>query len=248
MKIHAILSWNDESPSWLATCVAGIGRICDTIIACDGAYALYPGARARSHPDQSEAIIQAAEAVGCGLILHRPSDVWWGNEVEKRNHTLDLARVVGTDFEDWLLIVDSDYMVMQLYPEKVRQQLADTKHDVATYTLLDGQDWMADEFTAKQAREIDISTEWTMRTRGLFRLLPDLRYETKHWHVMGTNVDGRPVTLFGPNDLCEPALELDSAFVVYHRRKARPLVRLQDGERYYATRDEQGAESAPTAA
>jgi hypothetical protein len=247
IQVIGILSWYDESPSWLSTCVAGIGRVCDTIIAIDGAYQLYPAARARSHPDQSEAIIQAAEAAGCGLILHRPKEVWAGNEVGKRNHTLDLARSIGVDFEDWLMIVDGDFHVLQAYPEIIREQLAATARNVATYTVLDGKDLMTDEFLAEQAQKIDISTEWTVRIRGIFRLLPNLRYQTKHWHVTGTSVDGRGVTLFGPPDREEPPLLLENALVFYHRRQARALVRLQAAENYYAIRDRLGAEGDPVA-
>lgn len=238
MNIIGVLSWYDESPHWLSTCVAGFGRVCDTIIAVDGAYALYPGARARSHPDQSEAIIHAAEAAGCGLILHRPKDVWWGNEVEKRNHTFDLARSVGVECDDWVLVFDGDYQLLQTYPDVVRQELEATDLDVATYTLLDGKDLLSDEAMAKVAREIDISTEWTVRTRGLYRLLPDLRYQTKHWHVRGTAADGRDVVLFGSADREEPALQLEAGLVAYHRRQARAKVRNEAAEAYYVFRDE----------
>jgi hypothetical protein len=244
VKIIGVMSWYDESASWLAASVAGFGRFCDTIIAVDGAYALYPQARARSMPEQSEAILQAAEAVGAGCIIHRPQDVWFGNEVEKRNHTLDLARAIGVEGEDWVCVFDADFTVMQAYPEAIRDHLSRTAHHVATYTILDGKDLMADEEQARIAQEIDVSTEWTVRTRSIYRLLPELRYDTKHWNVVGDLDDGRSVTLFGSAVEQVPEARLENALVVYHRRQARAKVRNQAAEAYYALRDSLGAEQA----
>lgn len=244
MKIIGLLSFFDESASWLASCVAGFGRFCDTIIAIDGAYALYPQARARSMPDQAEAILQAAEAVGAGCIVHRPNDVWFGNEVEKRNHTLALAQAIGTPGEDWVCVFDADFSVMQAYPDAIRDHLSKTLHHVATYTLLDGKDLLADEDQARIAQQIDVSTEWTVRTRSIYRLLPDLRYDVKHWNVVGDLSDGRSVTLFGSPMEQVPEARLENALVVYHRRQARAKVRNQAAESYYALRDQLGAEQA----
>jgi hypothetical protein len=44
-KIWGLLSWYDESPSWLAEAVASFAPMLDGLIAVDGAYALYPDAR-----------------------------------------------------------------------------------------------------------------------------------------------------------------------------------------------------------
>jgi hypothetical protein len=242
VNIIGVCVWYQESASWLSTCIAGAGRFCDTIICVDGSYALYPAGRARSHPEESEAIIHAAEAAGCGLILHRPKEVWWGNEVEKRNHSLDLARAIGAEGEDWVVVFDSDNLVMQAYPDVIRQQLEATDLDVATYTILDGKDMMANGDSAKLAQEIDVSLEWTVRIRGVYRLLPDLRYQTKHWYVKGTNSEGRDVFLFGPSLEEEPACQLEKALVFYHRRQARPVVRLRAADEYSQIRDKAGVE------
>lgn len=108
MKICGLLSWYDESPAWLATAVAGMGRVCDEIVAVDGAYALYPSARPRSSPQQAEAVLQAAEAAGVGCTIHRPREIFWGNEVEKRNLTIALASSVLESGRDWIVIFDAD--------------------------------------------------------------------------------------------------------------------------------------------
>jgi hypothetical protein len=236
------LIWYDESPSWLAACVAGFGRVCDTIVAVDGAYQLYPRARSHSMPEQREAIMAAAEAAGCGCVVYQPRDVWAGNEVAKRNAALDLCRHLGTPGEDWVLVFDSDFQVMQVYADTVRAALAETEHHVATYTLLDGQDMLADEATAKLARHTDVSTQWTVRTRSIYRLLPGLQYHVKHWNVIADNPDGPgSITLFGPEQVEEEA-RLEGALVAYHRRKDRAKVRLDDAAAYFAARDLAGAE------
>jgi hypothetical protein len=248
MKIIGVLSWYAESAAWLSTAVAGFGRVCDTIVAVDGAYALYPQGRAHSMPDQREAILAAAEAAGCGCVIHQPQTVWEDNEVGKRNHTLDLVRALGTEGEDWVIVFDGDYQMMQAYPDVVRRRLEETHLNVATYTMLDGKDLMADDQSASLAQQMDISTEWGVRTRGVFRLLPNLRYVGKHWHVVGDDAGGWPLTLFGNFNSEEPALQLENLLVVYHRREARAKVRNQAAEGYYKLRDELGVEAGQVAA
>src|SRR5256885_1150092 len=110
MRVVGLLSFYDESPSWLATAVTGFARVCDAITAVDGAYALLPGARPCSHPQQAEAILSASEAAGVACTVHRPNRLFFGNEVEKRNFTFQLAGA-GLTGDDWLLVFDADYHV-----------------------------------------------------------------------------------------------------------------------------------------
>src|SRR6266498_1360247 len=57
LKIIAILSWFDESPSWLSACVASLARAgCSHLVAVDGAYRLYPDGRPHSGIAQQDAI------------------------------------------------------------------------------------------------------------------------------------------------------------------------------------------------
>lgn len=244
MKIVGVLAWYDESPSWLATAVAGFGRVCDEIVAVDGAYTLYPGGRARSRPDQAEAVLQAAEAAGVGCTVHRPSVTFDGNEVEKRNLCLSLAAPFLTLMEDWVLVFDADCHVMQAYPDIVRSDLEQTDLHVATWTWLDGQDMLADPGVAELARTIDVDTEWTHRVRHIYRAIPDLAYGPTHYSVSGT-VDGETVWLRGaPIDQIQPALHLGKALVAHHRRASRAKVRQDAQAGYLATRDLRGVEAA----
>lgn len=249
MKLAAYISWYDESPSLLATTVAGAARFCDLIIAHDGAYALFPSARPRSHPDQSEAVIRAAEAAGVACVLHRPSDIYHGNEVEKRNVGLDIARAFLEPDEDWLFIIDADYHVLRCEPERIRAELTETPYDVATYVILDGGDWMAEEDRSKLAASYPMSTEWTVRTTDAYRWTPSLRVGPTHYHYSRWD-NGHQRWLRGPlsvEDGLEESHDLDSALAVYHRRNDRPQVRKDAAKVYYDRRIELGIESGVAA-
>lgn len=257
-RVVGVLSWYDESASWVGAAVAGMARVCDDIVAVDGAYALYPGGRPRSAPDQSEVILGTCEALGVGCVIHRPRDVWRGNEVEKRNHTLQLARALmdpapvdDEPTDQWVLIFDSDYRVILLDdPNRVRRDLGGTDLHVATYTLLDGQDVHADEFLAAYAQSRHIDHEWTIRDRGIFRWTDDLRYVGKHWITCGTYA-GEHHWLRGPDlqagevDKAADCLHLGRGLVVVHRRHERSKTRALAADGYYALRDELGVERVP---
>jgi len=247
MRLVGVLSWYDESPSWLSTAVTGFARICDHIVAVDGAYALYPGARARSRPDQREAIMLACESAGVGLTLHEPNDVWWGNELEKRNYTLRLAAPLLEHGRDWVCVFDADYHIAQARPEHVRHQLASTDRLVATYTLLDGKDYHATTL-GEYASTRMLDTEWTTRTRDIYRWLPGLRYVGTHYTIRARH-NGRVVWLRGQDSTdrspLEPTLDLNDALVVHHRTEHRALVRRNAADEYYKTRAAAGIETYP---
>ncbi len=237
MKIIALLSAYDESASWLATVVAGAARFCDAIVYVDGAYALYPGARPRSMPDQAEAVIHAAEAADIELILHRPKELWWGNEVQKRNQTLKLAGTIAEP-GDWLVVFDGDMHLMKSNPEMIRWDLEHTDCDVATMTVQEGQDMLADEHMAEVSPIVDISHEWNTKVRLLYRWHPTLEYGPLHWSVSYKLKNGRRRWLWGPQDQkLAPAIDLLGGLVSYHRNNHRTYVRKQAAKGYYDERD-----------
>jgi hypothetical protein len=238
VKICALLSWYDESVGWLANATASAGRFCDHIVAVDGAYSLYPGARPRSLPAQAEAVLQAAEVAGIGCTVHQPKDIYWGNEVEKRNLTLQLAGAV-LEPEDWVVVIDADQYLMRINAESVRWDLEHTDKLVATYTVLEGRDHLSDERIAQLAKTTDLDTEWTSRVLCAYRWHPTLSYGPYHWTVSREDHYGQRVWLWGPNgrvELAEP-LDLDRNLVFYHRTEDRALVRKVAAAAYYDTRD-----------
>jgi hypothetical protein len=133
MKIIAMLSYYDEQPNLLKRSVRGLARLgVDTIIAADGAYALYPDGKPYSSPETIHALCGAARDRRIHLILHQPDDVWAGNEVEKRQTMLDLA-VSWSDVVDWLVVWDCDYKLLACpWKFNLKDRLQVTSCDVAT--------------------------------------------------------------------------------------------------------------------
>lgn len=246
MRIAGYLSWYDESPHWLATAVSGMARLCDLIVAHDGAYQLFPSARHRSHPQQAEAILQAAEAADAACLIYRPNELGGGsggNEVEKRSLGLKLVGSLLEPDVDWLLVFDGDFHVMQMREELIRARLAETEHDVATYTVLDGKDLLAIPALEKFAREKWADTEWTIRTRDIYRWTPSLTIGPQHWAYARTD-DGVKRWLRGPwDDRLEAALDLGPDLVVYHRNQDRTQVRSHAADVYYQRRAATGLEA-----
>ncbi len=250
LKIVGVLCWYDESPSWLANAVCGFGRVCDEIVAVDGAYSMYPGARPRSHPDQAEAILAAAETMGAGCTIHRPRDVFFGQEVEKRNLSLRLVAPLLTPGEDWVMVFDADYQLMLCEdPAYTRTLLERTDKNVATYTILDAQDVQADAVTAEVCLDVAIDTDWTVRDRGIFRWTDDLRYGPSHFFITGT-YNGEQEWLRGPDLFtgessvqAADAEHLGRNLVVVHRNSKRAKVRRDAAAGYYALRDQAGVEA-----
>lgn len=237
MKIIATLCFYDEPPAWLAATVASCARLCNHIVAVDGAYQLFPGANAKptSSAMAHEVLVQAAAAAGIGLTLHVPTRPWPGNEVEKRSLMLQLAAAVGEPGVDWVFTIDADEVVT-FASDLVRSDLAETDLHVATTTTVESSP--AADDTQRAAYEAGARPY-----RHLMRLLPGLRVVGAHWVYMG-EVDGETVCLQGVNGLhdMEPALDLTHAVRKEHRHAWRSRKRLDDASAYYTVRDQTVAE------
>lgn len=246
MRLVGICIAHDESPSMLSAAVAGFGRFCDAIVYCEGAYALYPGARPRSRPEEAQAVIQVCEALDVELLCHRPKDVYWGNEVEKRNKSLQLA---GSLDPDWVVVFDADYHVIRCAPERIRAKLEQTELVCGTYTLLDGIDLLDQEPGFSDfCRSNEVASEWTIKTKDIYRWTPDLRYGPAHYTIRGTYggvqhwVRGPEMSPGQHEHVSEP-VDMLADLVVVHRREARAKVRKDASNGYYANRDAAGIES-----
>jgi hypothetical protein len=223
------LCWYDESPLWLAAAVTGAARLCDHVVAVDGAYALYPGGRAQSDPEQAEAILHAAYGAGIGCTVHRPSDVWMGNQIEKRSVMFELGRATNAD---WFFVFDADDLVTQV-PADASQRLEQAEEDVAVYTLWWTEDVERERGKASAARAFLYPHEAANRYfRGIFRSLPNLRVEGSHYHYLAER-DGETVHLRGHEDYhkLEPFLNLTD-LRVQHRHPQRTRARLETSAAY----------------
>lgn len=237
MKVVALLAFWDELPTWLAQTVASCGRLCDHVVAVDGAYELFPGGRGSSGTAQHEAIVGAADAAGVGLTLHVPTEKWAGNEVAKRSFMFEVGRLVARDPEDWFLVIDADEVIVEV-PADARRQLAETECVAAEYGLVNHFD-LGTAAPENQDHLRWVPTECTHHVRGLYRNLPGLRVEGEHYRYIA-NIDGQPT------DLWEgvPALDLRH-LRLNHRHGQRPQERNRRAKDYYLIRDAAGAERAP---
>lgn len=221
MRLIALLSWYDE-PAWVLTELVGSLAAADVdhIIAVDGAYALFPGARAQSSSEQSQAILAAAQGARMGVTLHCPRDVWIGNEIEKRSFMFDLAHTIG-DPGDWFWVSDGDELVLEAIG--LRAALERTERDVGEVML--------DQISANGGT-------YGFPIRKLFRWQPSgIQVVGNHCTYM---TDGQ--ALWAPHGDLMPAEQLP--FVrIGHRHDVRPPDRIRDRGRYYNARDAAAVET-----
>jgi hypothetical protein len=243
VRIVAVLNWYDEEPRLLAPCVASLRGVADHLVAVDGAYSLFPDGRASSGGGQAELILETARSVGLDATVHVPSNVWRGNEVEKRNASLRIALAHAEPFEDWILIVDADMVVTRVSPF-LRKDLAETDRDVATYRSW-WNDAPASEAETRFSYSFGISPNaGEVIVRCLYRALPNLSYELTHYFVRGERRDGSVTYLNGRRDfhVLAEAADVTSSLQFEHRHAQRSPARRKAAEDYYELRDATGAE------
>lgn len=228
-RIIGLLSWFDEPVETLVACLTGLwGAGVDHVVAVDGAYALFPDARAVSPVNQYAAIVLACRDLHMGLTLHAPPEPWEGNEVQKRTFLFALALTVA-DHDSWFWVMDADQVVMRV-PDDLKDRLAATEHDTAEVEFLD--------VVALRANQPD----WPARfvVRDLFRAQP-ITVRTNHaTYVSG---DGRVLWGYESHDKpLSPALDLSAEILVEHRPDRRSQDRQLAKLCYYAERDRTFAE------
>lgn len=223
MRIHGLLCFFDEPVESLVAALAGLRSAgVDSIVAVDGAYALYPNARAASAPNQHAAITLACRELGMSCLLHVPSEPWAGNEVEKRTHLFALGQTVAEE-GDWFWVQDAD-MVTTESPFDLKDRLAATDCLAAEVTILD--------VVAQAAQQKDWPAEFVMRS--LFRAQP-IHVDTHHARYV--DAEGRHLWNGNGNEQPVAGLDLSDVVTVEHRPHERPAERQRDKLAYYAQRD-----------
>lgn len=243
-KVCALISWYDESPIWLAACVASLAGVVDHIVAVDGAYMLYPDASARpSSPVQQHlAIVEAAAAARIPLTLHVPGRPWFGNEVEKRNATVQLALAGAADGPSWwLMVVDADMRVVS-HPGGLRHRLSRTTCDVASFGMRERIDVEQNTRLARAARLGTLPKETLLRFPCIFRADPTLEYVGTHYVVR--NASGY---LFNGPGAVLPCEDCSMEVEFEHFTQLRDRERSELQRTYYRRRDEAAIERVPAA-
>ena len=225
--VTASLVWYDEPPELLAECVAGAGKIADRIVAVDGAYARYPGAKITSPPEQAVAIRRAAKRAKLDCLVLTPDRLWAG-QVEKRSYAL-AAAAVGSD---WIAVVDADH-VIDTDRAEARSALASLPATVACVSVI----MMTPPDPARPLEQTS-ATGWhrgmastEMRYDHLFRTLPGLRLERFHWWYSAIR-DGERVWISQGEATSGPVTPLPARYVVEHRCHTRDEGRMLAGRAF----------------
>lgn len=179
----------------------------------DGAYRLYPDAKAASPVEQQEAILRGCVGAGMGCTLVVPRHPWQGNEIEKRTALFKAGEAV-TDPDDWYFVIDGDMVLRDAIDWKAR--LADLGEDVASVLVFEPSDDGQVQCSNKQ----------------LFRAARGLHLESNHFTYK--TGDGRYFRC-GELVTAEPAAAMLSVRVE-HRQRQRASHRLQTQREYYARR------------
>ena len=234
MKVVALISWWEEAPSWLAATVSSAARLCDHVVAVDGAYSLMPGGTARSEAMQAETVLRTCDAMDIGCTIVRPKDVWFGNEVEKRTFAFAECRNVVTPGEDWIIVLDGDDVLTDV-PEDTRMKLELTDRDVAEVNLWERQTWISEE-TAAAAQKLDLPPVSGHMQRRIYRAAERIDVVGAHF-CYRAHVGSEHRWYWGTSDhgLVE-SLPLPGVRIE-HRTRHRDLNRRQAAQDYYERRN-----------
>ena len=234
-RVFALLSWYDESPSWLAATIASIAPFVDHVIAVDGAYGHYPDARAFSDREQANTIVAACEGAQLGCTLHRQNHYWAGGEVEKRTVMFKLANAIAEPFVDWLWVIDADCTVTACPPD-LHQQLAECKRDAIEIFLWERRDYIGD--VPQVAQSVPLPTAGGQRLRCIFRCLENMHVRDAHYVYIGTDRDGVERIVWGHGAMPVEDGEYWSDIHIEHRSIWRDAYRRNNAQAYYQRRDE----------
>ncbi len=228
MRLHGLLSFYDEPESSLLACIDALAKAgVDHVLAVDGAYELYPDAKAASSPNQHAAIVLACRELGVACTLHVPSAPWAGNEPGKRTAMFTLAWALADD-GDWFWVQDAD-MVTVKAPEDLKARLEGSDCQVAKVEILD-----------KVAERINVpNMPPTFEMCSLFRAQP---ITVGPHHAQYRAADGQHLWVGNGEDSPVPTLDLSSTVRVEHRPDRRPPERLQGKMTYYTERDQSRVE------
>ena len=265
-RVIGILSWFDESPTWLAATVASMARVCDHIVAVDGRYAHYEDRRQRSGAEQHDAIVETCRGTGVGLTLHTSNRVW-PTEMAKRTHCFRLASLEAETFKDWMFILDGDEVLVES-PSWIRDQLDELANEginVVGVDLHEIIDPHSNPEKSALSRKLELDYEYTSTSPRFWRALDDLRVDGQHFHYTGVDEHGERVVLWAQQRCIEEGAPeggmvwniLDERWQhlahwadwsghvrIENRCLMRDRKRFLKRQEYYQLRDELGIESS----
>lgn len=248
-RIVGIISWWDESPTWLAASIASMARFCDHVVALDGRYALYPDSRLQSGSAEHYAVIDAARASGLGVTLHTAPRTF-PDEMAKRSHLFRLAALESEPMRDWYFVLDGDEVVVEAPQRAVVLDALDNARLAGEHVLTATLWEKADPHENPQRTELGmkLATDWRYESRSprFFLAHHDMRVEGYHYNYVGENEDGRTVELWGQDGVVQNRPSwgtLCGRVILENRNRLRASVRDRDRQDYYDMRDRTGLET-----
>ena len=227
MIVTAALAWFDEPLEQLDECVRSLPVIADRLVAVDGGYSRYPGAKPKSPVSQAAQIRATAKDVGLDVVIHTPNKLWAG-QVEKRSFLLQQA----AKGSDWFVPVDADHVLHGLrYTVRHEVENVGEEYDALTADLYTPMNWdrPLDESAAGEWHR-DLAGEYTT-IQNIFRCLPGLRVERFHWWYSALK-DDRKIWLIGgdtdPQARRAAFYKLQAPYLIEHRclfRKPKQIIR-----------------------
>jgi hypothetical protein len=233
MRVHALLSWYDEPASSLAATVASLHGLCDSVIAVDGAYALFPDAlrRPRSGPENASVITSTAQSLGMDVTVHSRSQPWLKGESDKRDFMFRLGETVSTE-DDWYLLIDADEVLSQVPPDTRELLEKAVEFDAAECFMWE----TARERTLPNGVQIGYTSNHPIRR--FWRCLRGIECGPAHHQF---HVGDKWLSDAGRPRILVPALSLHDVRIE-HRNVFRSDERLVAKTKYYAARDFFGIE------
>lgn len=237
-RVTGLLIFYDEPLELIAESVASHLPLIDHLVAVDGAYALYPEGLPWSNPELMRMITTLCNGARVSLTTHVPFFVWWGNEVQKRNHAIRLAEV-ATDPEGWYLSFDADHVVVEA-SETWFEDLRTVKED----------GWAAIDVGIRDAAVIPgyevPRTDGFSPITTLFRAVRGMKYGPAHWvmHAPEFEHTAYPIIYFRAPTEFHPVPTYDGTHLMkFEHRQQRPTYRNDAKTRYVERREELGIES-----
>jgi hypothetical protein len=259
MRLFGCLIWYEESPTWLAACVASLAKIgVDHLVAVDGAYIHFPEAEPRSGVEQGEAISLTAHQLGIGTTIVRPQSVCW-TEPEKRAVSFRHVEALASVFEDWMIVIDADEVIRE-GSASVKKELAAIPGDThcAAARLFESVDPFAEpgtknvsEKTSEIYQKFELPNYFRQQQSRFFRVMRDMDCGPTHYAYTGVDAGGLRCSIrtdldnkWNTEGLLETSVAmLDQPPVIEHRDPHRTRFRKNRKAEYYALRDELGLEA-----
>lgn len=249
-RVIGLVSFWDESPTWLAATLASMARFCSHVVVLDGRYAQYPDSRLQSGSAEHYAVIDAARGAGLGVTLHTAPRTYV-TEMEKRTKLFQLGGLEARPGKDWFFILDGDELVAEsCAKDELLARLDKAAADgvrVCTARLWEKTDSHSDEQRVELSLKLPVEWRYECSTPRFWLAHTNMRVVGYHYNYLGEDENGDTVELWGLDGVVKnraPWKSFVNHVTIENRNRLRGILRDQDRQAYYNLRDESGIEDA----